>query len=597
MCGIAAVFSYARRSAPADLARLHRSCGRMQCRGPDDMGIWIRNDQRVALGHQRLAIIDPSPRGAQPMRSDDRRYVISFNGEIYNFRELRRGLEARGHRFRSGSDTEVLLQLYEERGADLVHDLRGMFAFAIWDEVRGGMLLARDHFGIKPLYYADDGASITVASEVKALLAGGGIDTSPEPAGHAGFFLWGCVPEPYTLYRGIRALPAGTTMWIDADGVHPPRPFADLGQMLAQREREGRELDARGADDALHDALLDSVRHHLIADVDVGMFLSSGRDSTVLAALTAEAGQRPRTVTLGFAEFRGTLNDETGLAEQVARQYGAEHQTVWVTREDFRAELPALLSRMDQPTTDGVNTYFVARAAASIGLKVALSGLGGDELFGGYPGFQAIPRLVSVVGRIPGSRPLGRALRVAIAPALGERVSPKYAGLLEYGSSYGDAYLLRRALYMPWELPTVLDPELAREGWNALHACSALTTTAAHPHTGFRKVSALSASHYMRNQLLRDADWASMSHSLEVRTPLVDWKLWEAVSSMTVGRRPLGKDALAGTARPPLPLEVQQRPKTGFSVPLHEWMRDDTDARETRGLRGWAQYVYSRVYE
>src|ERR1700738_3162517 len=171
MCGIAAAVSYARRSAPADLARLHRSCGRMQCRGPDDMGIWIHNDRRVALGHQRLAILDPSPRGAQPMRSDDRRFVISFNGEIYNFRELRHGLEARGHRFQSGSDTEVLLHLYEERGADLVHDLRGMFAFAIWDEERGGMLLARDHFGIKPLYYADDGASITVASEVKALLA------------------------------------------------------------------------------------------------------------------------------------------------------------------------------------------------------------------------------------------------------------------------------------------------------------------------------------------------------------------------------------------------------------------------------------------
>jgi asparagine synthase (glutamine-hydrolysing) len=344
----------------------------------------------------------------------------------------------------------------------------------------------------------------------------------------------------------------------------------------------------------LHDALLDSVRHHLIADVDVGIFLSSGRDSTVLAALAAEAGQRPRTVTLGFAEYRGTINDETPLAEEVARHYGAEHRTVWVTREDFRGELETILSRMDQPTIDGVNTYFVSRATASVGLKVALSGVGGDELFGGYPEFRQIPRLVSAAGWIPGSRVLGRALRAAIAPALGKRHSPKYASLLEYGSSFGDAYLLRRALFMPWELPTVLDPDLAREGWEALNSRSTLAATAAQPCTDFHKISALSASHYMRDQLLRDTDWSSMSHSLEVRTPLVDWTLWETVSSMTVGGRPLGKETLAGTARPSLPLDVRRRPKTGFSVPTREWMLEGAEVPVERGLRGWARYVHSR---
>jgi asparagine synthase (glutamine-hydrolysing) len=566
----------------------------MQCRGPDDAGLWVREDQRVALGHRRLAILDPTARGAQPMCTADGRHVISFNGEIYNFRELRQGLEARGHRFHSECDTEVLLQLYAERGPAFVHELRGMFAFALWDEARGGLLLARDHFGIKPLYYADDGTTITVASEVKALLAGGGIDTRPEPAGHAGFFLWGAVPEPYTLYRGIRALPAGSTLWIDAAGVHPPQRFADVGALLARGERETVDLEPGEAGERLHGALLDSVRHHLIADVDVGIFLSSGRDSTVLAALAAEAGERLRTVTLGFEEFRGTANDETPLAEAVARQYGAEHRTVWVTREDFRGELATLLARMDQPTIDGVNSYFVSRAAASVGLKVALSGAGGDELFGGYSDFQQIPRLVSTVGWVPGSRVLGRAIRGAVAPVLGARLSPKYASLLEYGTSYGDAYLLRRAMMMPWELPSVLDPDLAREGLEALQSCATLAATAAGPRTGFRKVSALETSHYMRDQLLRDTDWASMSHSLEVRVPLVDWPLWETVASMTVGGKPLGKDALARAARPALPVEVRRRPKTGFSVPTREWMLEGTNAPAERGLRGWARYVYSQ---
>jgi asparagine synthase (glutamine-hydrolysing) len=593
MCGIAAVYSYARRAAPADLARLHRSCGHMQCRGPDDAGVWIRADQRVALGHRRLAILDPTPRGAQPMRTADGQQVLSFNGEIYNFRALRQGLEARGHQFHSDSDTEVLLQLYVEHGPAFVRQLRGMFALALWDEARGGLLLARDPFGIKPLYYADDGTAITVASEVKALLAGGGIDTSPEPAGHAGFFLWGAVPEPYTLYRGIRALPAGSTMWINADGARAPRSFADVGALLARGEQTTRELEPGEAGEQLHAALLDSVRHHLIADVDVGIFLSSGRDSTVLAALAAEAGQQLRTVTLGFAEYRGTADDETPLAEAVARQYGAEHRTVWVARANFREELPTLLARMDQPTTDGVNSYFVARAAASVGLKVALSGVGGDELFGGYADFRQIPRLVATVGRVPGSRVLGRAVRATLAPLFGTKLSPKYASLLEYAASYGDAYLLRRALFLPWELPAVLDPDLARDGLAALQESAALAAIAAGPRTGFRKVSALEASHYMRNQLLRDTDWASMSHSLEVRTPLVDWPLWETVTAMTVGGKPLRKEALARAARPALPVEVRQRPKTGFSVPIREWMLEGTRPPADRGLRGWARSVYA----
>ena len=219
MCGIAAIFAYRGSSPGVEGGELRAIRDCMKSRGPDGEGEWFDSSRRVGLGHRRRAISDLSPGGAQPMLLPERQLTITFNGEIYNYRELRAALEQKGHVFRSTSDTEVLLRLYAERGEAMVDELRGMYAFAIWDGARQGLFLARDPFGIKPLYYADNGKTFRLASQVKALLAGGQIDTSPEPAGHVGFFLWGHVPEPYTLYRGIHSLPAGTTLWVDQRGA------------------------------------------------------------------------------------------------------------------------------------------------------------------------------------------------------------------------------------------------------------------------------------------------------------------------------------------------------------------------------------------
>lgn len=569
----------------------------MQCRGPDGSGLWWSADARTGLGHRRLAIIDLSERGAQPMHDRTAGTVISFNGEIYNYRELRAALEAKGHHFTSDSDTEVLLRLYAEHGADLVHHLRGMFAFALWDGPRETLLLARDPFGIKPLYVADDGRTLRAASEVKALLAGGCVDTSAEPAGHVGFHLWGHVPEPYTFYRGIRALPAGHTLHV-ARGQRPVvTQYANVGEMLARAEREtATPTDPRAAEELLGDAMRDTVKHHLVADVDVGVFLSAGLDSTTLAALASEIGGRLRTVTLGFEEFRGTEFDETGLAERVARAYGADHRTIWVTRDDFRRELERLVDRMDQPSTDGVNSFFVARAAAEAGLKVALSGLGGDELLGGYPSFRDLPRTVRTVGRVPGAGMLGRAARVLSAPLVRAITSPKYASVLEYGADWGGAYLLRRALALPWELDRVLDRELVAEGLRELATRARLNETVHGIVTDRLKISALESAWYMRNQLLRDTDWASMTHSLEVRVPLVDWTLWRRVAPLLAAHPGLGKGAMARTPDRPLPDIVLHRRKTGFSIPTRDWLLGEGGARYAgRGLRGWARYVHERA--
>jgi asparagine synthase (glutamine-hydrolysing) len=596
MCGIAAIYNY-RRPDAVDAAELARMSERMACRGPDGARSWRSDDGRAALAHRRLAIIDLSERGAQPMCGATGSHIVTFNGEIYNYKELRAALESKGHRFTSNSDTEVLLQLYAEKGDAMVHDLGGMFAFALWDAAKQGLFIARDPFGIKPLYYADDGRCFRVASEVKSLLAGGRIDTSAEPAGHVGFFLLGSVPEPFTLYKGIRALPAGSTLWVSEHGPESVKQYADVSDMLRDAESTSSRMSATFAQEELCSAVVDTVRRHLVADVDVGVFLSSGLDSTTLAAVASELGGSLRTVTLGFDEFRGTPADETPLAEAVARQYNTNHTTVWVTREDFLAARDRVVERMDQPTIDGVNTFFVAQAAASTGLKVALSGLGGDELFGGYSSFRDVPRIVGTFGRLPGVATVGRQLRRITAPILSRFTSPKYASLLEYGSEWGGAYLLRRSLYLPWELPSVLDRDLVRAGLHDLHIDEELNDTVNGITSTRSKVSALEASWYMRNQLLRDADWASMSSSLEVRVPLVDWTFWKRVTTLIGSTRSsIDKAALAGVPRIPLPQSVLSRPKTGFTIPVRDWLlHDRDDGYGGRGLRGWARFVYERA--
>ena len=596
MCGIAAAFAYAGTPGPLSPA-LSRACASMAARGPDGEGVWTDEDSRVGLGHRRLAILDLTEAGAQPMASSDGAAVIAFNGEIYNFRALREGLESRGYAFRSGSDTEVLLALYEEHGEAMTSRLRGMFAFAIYDARRRGLLLARDPYGIKPLYVADDGTTIRAASQVRALLVMGDVDTSPDPAGHVGFFLWGHVPEPHTLYRGIRAFPPGHTQWIDASGPRAPRPFATLNRALREAERDAAPV--RQPEALVRDALLDTMRAHLVADVDVGVFLSAGRDSTTLAALAAEAGGQLRTVTLGFEEYAGTDDDEVPIAEAVASIYGARHQTIRVGRADFLDALDPFLRAMDQPSTDGLNSYLVSHAAAQSGLKVALSGLGGDELFGGYPSFAEIPRAVRTLRHVPARAALGRGFRSLAAPVLARlgdaRVSPKAAGVIEYGGDYAGAYLLRRGFFMPWELPDVLDPDLAREGWQALQPIAHLRETVRGLGTDRLRVTALESAHYMRSQLLRDSDWASMAHSLEVRVPLVDWALLRQLAPVLSAHPSVGKHTLAAAARPPLPTVVTERAKTGFTTPVRQWLLESGElADEERGLRGWARYVYRR---
>ena len=597
MCGLAGFFSYSSDAPSVHRSALLRMRESMSFRGPDGQGLWLSSDGRMGLAHRRLAIIDLSENGAQPMASADGKMQVILNGEIYNYRTLRLELEKSGYVFRTQSDTEILLFLYRECGADMVHRLRGMFAFALWDEQNRRLLLARDPFGIKPLYYYDDGRTFWFASQVKALLRGLPTSPHPDPAGHAGFFLWGYVPEPYTLYQEIRTVPAGSTILLATDGRRQEQEYFSVTRELVNAIEHSTDQSPERAATELYEAMSDSVSHHLVADVPVGIFLSAGLDSGALVAL-ASAGQSSvgHTFTLGFEEYRGTQRDETPLARMVAEHYGTIHQTGWIARAEFEEDLPRIFEVMDQPSIDGVNTYFVAKKAAENGLKVALSGLGGDELFGGYPSFRHVPTLARWLAPVRGLRLLGRVARGLTAPLLGSAMSPKYAGLLEYGGTYAGAYLLRRGLFMPWEIPGILGEEMARAGLDELRSFERLEEVVSGIKSARLKVTALELTWYMRNQLLRDADWAGMAHSLEIRVPFVDVDLFRRLAPLLAAETPPSKVMMARTPVKPLPVAILNRAKTGFSVPMHEWMSQGYGGAVAgeRGLRGWAKLIMAR---
>lgn len=608
MCGINGIFAYHPASSAPGETELLATRDAMRARGPDGSGTWWTGDRRCGLGHRRLSILDLSDRASQPMKSEEGRSVVVFNGEIYNYPELRVELEAAGARFRTTSDTEALLHLYARHGAEMVHRLRGMFAFAIWDAARRGLFLARDPYGIKPLYTANDGWTFRFASQVKALLAGGQVSRDPEPAGIVGFHLFGSVPEPFTLYRDIRALPAGHTQWVDAAGPREPKPFVSLAEVLSKGAVD--PTPAAELPERVRAGVLDSVRAHLLADVEVGVFLSAGVDSGALLGLMRDAGQHKiRAITLAFDEFRGTPEDEVPEAARVSEIYGAHHIVRRLKKQEFFEDLPAILEAMDQPSIDGVNTWFISKAAKEAGLKVALSGLGGDELLGGYASFRDLPRWRRRFGpfaAVPGLGLLARNLIGAVAPGF-SLARPKALGILEFSGSWAGTYLLRRGLFLPHELPVVMDPEIAREGLRRLKPLRRIAASLMpDPSSDSARVCVLESAHYMRNQLLRDSDWAGMAHSIEIRVPLVDFTLLAALAPAIPGLTPgVGKAALAKAPTIPLPDATLIRAKTGFGVPTGAWMGLAADEAlgttgsrpENKGLisRRWSSTVLNGI--
>jgi asparagine synthase (glutamine-hydrolysing) len=512
----------------------------------------------VVLGATRLAVQDISENGRQPMRSDQTESWIAFNGELYNVDELRRRLIASGHRFKGSSDTEVALRAFDEWGPDAVQQLRGMFALAIWDPRHDRMILARDRLGIKPLYYARQAAGLAFASECRALVAAGFSTLEPSAAGLASFLALGGVREPETILSDIMALPPGH-MAIWQAGTTNIREYWSLADAFgcASERTESAVIDE------LSVLLERAVRRHLISDVPLGVFLSGGIDSSALVSLLASVTDEP-PITLSLVFDEQKYSEQASMAA-VAKRFGTDHRVARIAGPDVLAALPAALSAMDQPAVDGVNTWLVSRAARACGLTVALSGIGGDEVFAGYSSFGRIPRLNSVRSRIPRpTRPMAASLvsRLRLSHDRSARIAPWLRSTAGTASTYG----MVRELF----------PESVRN--QILDGRAALTQASAPPATdALNEVSYLEMNDYMRNVLLRDGDVMSMAHGLEVRVPFLDDELVGFMAGVpgSMKRSPdTPKHLLVKALRQPLPSEIVHRPKMGFELPFAVWLRN-----------------------
>ncbi|MFP6641484.1 MAG: asparagine synthase (glutamine-hydrolyzing), partial [Myxococcota bacterium] len=517
MCGIAGILAL-QNGAPVQHDALIRLRDAQTHRGPDDAGHWFDAKARVGLGHRRLSIIDLTASGHQPMHTVDDRLHIVFNGEIYNFPELKTELERAGHVFESTSDTEVLLHGYREWKLDLLPRLRGMFAFALHDSEEQLTLLARDPLGIKPLYYGEIDSSLFFASEVQAIRAVADVG-GPDPESVAAYLHWGYVAAPRTIYRRVRALPAGHLMLIRQGSVSSPRPYYSLRDSLNQTE----DMDATEAQEHIRNALLDSVRCHMLADVEVGAFLSGGVDSTSLVGLMSEVHDGPvSTVNLSFDV---PTYDEGDLAAQAAELYGSRHHRINVRSEDVRSRVIESIQALDQPSIDGPNVYLVSKAAVEAGLKVAVTGVGGDELFGGYSTFGDVPRVFRLNQRLDAVPAAGGIIRSAasllnLLPR-NHRMSTAYRAVA-YGGGMSAAYSATRSLFTPHEVRNLLGPDYKSlvEATDPKREVDHTLDPSTIPSD--QQVAFLELQRYLQGQLLRDADAMSMQHSLEVRTPLVD---------------------------------------------------------------------------
>jgi asparagine synthase (glutamine-hydrolysing) len=580
MCGIAGIIGQRVKSDTNWNPRLGRMAQAMLHRGPDDGGVWTSADGRVGFASRRLAIRDLSPAGHMPMLNAEESLCIAYNGEIYNVPELRPQLEQLGYQFRSQTDTEVILHGYAAWGVEVVQRLRGMFAFAIYD-ARGGkgreqVFLARDRLGIKPLYYARTPEALVFASELKGLQAAGLTSREINPAGMIGYLSLGSVPNPLTIYQDIMALEPAHHFTVDLGSsgltVTPQRywsmptdiePVADYEQAVEQVRK----------------SLYEAVRIRLVSDVPLGAFLSGGLDSSGLVALMRAATSGPiRTCSMVFEEQEYS---EASYARTMAEAVGAEHFERVITVNDLTGEMEPILHAMDQPTLDGVNTYFVSQTARQAGLTVALSGLGGDELFGGYSNtFEGVPQMLRMLQRaqrVPGGASLAKwTLQSLPSRQRGARVIQA----LSQPATAASAYLTRRGLFTQQEIRNLLSTEYWQEGQKSFNGVQHVTERAnLNGYAGddmFAWVSRAELSTYTHHQLLRDTDVMSMAHSLEVRVPLLDHRLVEQVLRLPAdikrtgrGPKPLLHAAL-GTLLPPSIRE--RRDKQGFTLPFDRWM-------------------------
>lgn len=572
MCGLIGVYNYREKKINSELI-LKKIIKLQNTRGPDDSGTWCSKCNKVYFGHNRLSIVDLSIKAKQPFISNDKNYVIVFNGEIYNFKDIKKILIEKKVNFRSNSDTEVIVEAYKYWGFSFLEKLRGMFAIAIWDLVNRKLILSRDPFGIKPLYYSNKNGIFYFASQTKSLLAIDNISTNKSEAGLVSYYLWGNISEPLTLYKDIKSIEKGTYKIIHEDGTEEDHQYANLKDEILNTDAAifNKKSDAI---EYLNDIIKETVKYHQVSDVPITFLLSAGIDSSVILASISDPDKKNcSALTLDF-DYKNN-NNETILSKKTSLINNIDHKIEKVDIEEIKNLSEQFYKNMDLPTNDGFNNFLVSYFAKKNKSKVIISGIGGDELFFGYPSFNRIPKLNEFLKYIPKNDSVNNFLKKNIYKMLKKfRLNTKYSGILEYGKDVDTAFLLQRSLFLPHEIREMLSPETFRLGMEQLNIFDNIALDCKNFDQKKLSIMYLEIKYYLCSKILRDSDWASMAHSVEMRMPFVDWFFLKKLLPLIKSNVDIKKTNLLDCFQNKIPSDLYNRKKTGFGIPYKSFLKN-----------------------
>ncbi len=587
MCGISGVYNFSNEIINSE--KILKNILKIQNnRGPDDRNIWISECKKLYLGHNRLSIIDLSKNASQPFVSIDQNYIITFNGEIYNFQDIKADLIKKNIQFKSKSDTEVILESYKYWGIDFVNKLRGMFSFVIWDKKEKKLILARDPFGIKPLYYSINKKVLYFASQVSALLSINEVSNIKLGKSICEYYLWGNVEEPNTLYRDISSIERGSIKIFDKNFNQTTYKYADIKETIINSKKDNFK-NINDLNEKLSWVIRKSVKNHLVADVPITFSLSSGIDSNILLSSVEKKHNRDVINSLTL-DFPNKIN-ESKIAKKNSIINNINHIRKNINIDEISDLVLKYYNAMDMPTNDGLNNYLVSYYAKKNGSKILVSGIGGDEFFFGYPSFTRIPIIKKLSKLFPSKKNIKNILYLFGYKSLNKlKLNTKFSGLFKYNKKIFDLFMLQRCIFMPDEIGDLINKQIVDDKMIELHN--------KEKNNNFEndqmEIMYYEIKYYLCSKLLRDADWASMSNSIELRTPFVDWFLFKDILPILKSNFVVNKKNLLNSFKNNVPRELFLRKKSSFEIP-HQMIFDklsNNQRKHYNPLKNWSLFNY-----
>ena len=584
MCGITGILDF-KKKIKDPLLLINKLNELNKSRGPDDRGTWSNNDKNIFFGHTRLSVIDLTKNGKQPFLSYDKKISLIFNGEIYNFKDLKKILIQKNYIFASNTDTEVILHSYIEWGIDFIDKLRGMFSIAIWDENLKKLFLIRDQFGIKPLYYSADSNFFCFSSSIKSLINSKLVSNKRSSKSLTNYLLWGNTKDPDTIYDKIKSVEKGTYVVVDQNNNFFIKRYSDLIENI--QNIEGYNFsDKDEAKSYLKEIIHETVNYHLNSDANLGLALSSGLDSNlILDNIKPEFNEKIKTLTVDF-NIDGTIKDEIEIAKKFSLEKKIFHKVVNLDQLNIKQELKYFFNEMDTPSNDGFNTYILSKLAKDNNVKVLLTGIGADEIFMGYPSFNRAKKYLNILKLISKFNYKKMPKKTVAYFVKKFNFNPKNSEIFDIKSLL-DLFLLSRRLFLDDEVKEILYEYQQDIDNNRLPPLTV--------HQDFYKLETnqqlmyLEIEHYLCPKLLKDSDWASMANSVELRTPFVDWEFFKKYLKLFKSNVTVDKKFIYETFKNSLPKELENRKKSGFGIP-HNYLLKEIGHKtySKNGLKDWS---------